>query len=225
MGWIEWLTVIGFLITAISLIMQIWKEIPTKYAKKFYYFLFNKKIKIKIKSIKKYPELKIDLVDTNKLKKVIEGDFKDKTLVLEGFQIVGSNYLELYFKNTQAPYFIQFQPIISYEGEKTIEEGIEIIIELKGIIEFFYREDMDNLKYLEIIEDLFDIIEKEYEIKPIYVDHMFKSTLSDFQENWDTLKTKESDGIKISIGKKVLDIHSKKISPIYRSYKKNISSI
>ena len=225
MDWITAISIIGSIAGIVGLVLQIWKEIPYTYAKKIYYFLWNKKIKVKIKSMKKYPSLDISSINTKELKQIIEKKFRAKQLQFQGYQLSGNNYIELYIKNTQAPYFIQFQPIISYEGEKTIEEGTEIIIELKGIVEFVYREDIDNMKYLEIIEDLFEVVEEKYEIKPNYTDHMFKSTLSDFQETWDKLKTKESDGIKITIGNKVLDIHSKKISPIYRSYKKNISSV
>lgn len=225
MDLIYWIGGIASIITIIGAIYALWKKLPSKYIKIAKYYILNKKIKVKFKSIKHYPSLNPDSINTKDLKEIIKSKLKNKRIDLEGRQLYGKNYIQISIKDSQAPYFISFNPLVSYEGEEVIEEGTEIIIELKGTIEFVYREEVDNKEYLELVQDLFDIIEEKYDIKPSFKDYQLRSTLSDFNEKWKDVKTKENNGAKISIGEKVLAIDSTRFSPIYRLYKENIALI
>jgi len=225
MDWFYWLGGISSIIGICGLILEIWKKIPSKYGRIAKYYLINKKVKVKFKSVKHYPSLDTDLIKTKELKNYFKSKLQNKQLELEGQQLYGKNYILLSLKDSQAPYFISFNPLITYEGEETIEDGTEIKIELKGTIEFVYREEVDNKEYLEVVEDLFQIIEDKYDIKPSFQDYQFRSTLSDFNEKWENVKIKEKNGTKVSIGEKVLAIDSTRFTPIYRLYKENITLI
>jgi len=224
----DWIYVIGgiaSIITIGGLILEITKKIPSKYIKKAKYFVLNKKVKVKFKSIKHYPSLDPNSINTKDLKDILMSELNKKHIELEGRQLYGKNYIQLSIKDSQAPYFINFNPLVTYEGEEVIEEGTEIKIELKGTIEFVYREEVDNKEYLEIFEDLFDIIEDKYNVKPSFKDYQFRSTLSNFNEKWENIEIKEKNGAKVTIGKKVLAIDSTRFTPIYRLYKENITLI
>ncbi len=221
MDWIYWLGGIASVIT----ILELWKKIPSKYIKIAKYYVLNKKVKVKFKSVKHYSSLDLNLINTKELKNILKSKLNNKQIVLEGRQLHGKNYVQISIKDSQAPYFISFQPLVTYEGDETIEEGTEIKIELNGTIEFVYREEVDNKEYLELVEDLFEIIEEKYDIKPSFQDYHFRSTLSDFNEKWENVKIKEKNGAKISIGEKVLAIDSTRFTPIYRLYKENIALI
>ncbi|WP_424355399.1 hypothetical protein [Methanobacterium sp. MBAC-LM] len=225
MDLIYWIGGLASVITIIGAILEAWKKIPSKYIKIAKYYILNKKVKVKFKSVKHYPSLNSNSINTKELKTILKSKLNRDQIELEGHQLYGKNYIQLLVKDSQAPYFISFQPLVTYEGDEVIEEGTEIKIELKGTIEFVYREEVDNKEYLELVENLFEIIEEKYDIKPSFKDYQFRSTLSDFNEKWENVKTKEKNGAKISIGEKVLAIDSTRFTPIYRLYKENITLI
>ena len=217
----------GFIITAAGFILQLYDKIPEKYLKKLYYFLWNKEFKVKMKSLKKYPSLTLNQINTDELVNTIKKEFKEKDRQFEGPQLRGKNYIELFLRDMQAPFFIAFKPSFSIDDHgKEIQEGIDTTIDLKGTIKFLYRDDLDNKKYLNIMEDIFEIMEETYHVKSNFVNYELISTLTDFKEDWKTIQTKEEENdTKIKIGNNILGIYSKKPYSLYDFYKKNVSSM
>lgn len=217
-------SVLGILGVICTAILEIHDRIPRKYLKKAWYWVSNKKVKVKLKSIKKYPSLNCSSIKIKDLKKRVEKSLKQKQIKFEGHQFYGKNYIEFSFED-KLPYLITFEPSVSFEGEETIEDGTIVTITIRGTLEFVYREDLDNRSYLDIIEDLFKIIEDYYDVKSSFEDHRLRSTFSNFEDTGMELKTKEKNGIRVTISKKILTINSTRISSVYGQYKKNISAI
>lgn len=189
--------------------------------RKWNYLLRNTKFKSKINAIRKYPNFKYDIKE---LKSKIDEKFIKMGEQIE-FQKVSKNYIEIYFKDKQAPYLIKIMPDIDHFET---EERINISIKLLGTIDFRYREEIDNKKYLRDIEEFFKVIESLYNINPVYENYNMISTLSGFEEEWNKQERIEDENSVINIGKHVINIYSSSLTHVYDANKKyliNISSI
>jgi hypothetical protein len=212
-------TVIFGVIGIPSFVYYVGDKIP--FLKSCNYWLRNKKIKVKIKSIRKYPFIDVNITS---LKTFLINEISTDNKKIENL-IFGKNYLELLLPDMQAPFRITISPEIVDVSDNEEIERIEVVIDLVGTIEFRYREDMDNRKYLTFIDNFFKIFQKKYEIQPSYENYSIRSTLTDFNESWSMCLTQKEGGMSIHIGTKVLDINSNTLFSLYDVYKKNIANI
>lgn len=218
------LAVVGIVLTIIfglpALLPWISDKIPE--IKKINYWLINKKIKIKINSVKKYPIFSFSMPD---LLRAINQKLVGSDKRIEN-SISGNNYIELLLEGTQAPFRIILTPDISeVSTSERVSEQLEVSIRLVGTINFYYRDDRENREYINIIDDMYQTIEQKYSVKPTFENHSIKSTITDFIESWDVCSTKQEDGTIIRIGKKILDVNAKQLIRLYDVYKKNIPNI
>lgn len=208
-------TVIGVLSGILTIVTFFGDKIP--FLKKFNYILRNKKIKVKISSLRTYSYFQenTNLIAKN-IREIYGRSVEDLT--------IGKNKIQILIKDAQAPYSIEFTPNIS-NFEEAINE-INVEIKILGTLTFRYREDKENRSYITNIEGLYKIVEKTYNISPIFEDYVLKSTVSDFtEEDWKKVETIKVENGVVYMGKKVLDIHLALINPLYDIYKNKITHI
>ncbi len=219
------LGIIGILVTIIFGIpgFFIFKDNPN--VRKVIYLIFDKKILIKLSSIKRYSIFEWDSKDISN--ELIE-NLKQSGKKIERID-VGINYIRILIENTTAPYQIKILPSENAEplenDEDTKDIYLDVIIDFEGIIETGYREDKKTQEYLSYIERFYKVIEKLYGASPIYEDYDLVSTLTDFNETWEVIKTKDTENGKVTIGKKTIEVHSNTFSSLYSDCKKNITLI
>jgi hypothetical protein len=219
--------ILGILGIAVGIIFGLpaflpWVSDNIPLIKKINYWLINKRIKIKISSMRKYPIFPYTMIE---LQRYLNQQLCENGKKIENF-LFGNNYIELLLTDSQAPFRIMLAPEIldSNDSEESIKR-LEVSINLVGTIDFRYRNDLDNRKYLETINELFQLIEKKYGLGSTFENYSIKSSLTDFNETWDICSTKTENGSIIRIGKKVLEINTKQLMPLYDLYKKNVSNI
>ncbi|MDY0245742.1 MAG: hypothetical protein RBR26_02355 [Methanosarcina mazei] len=210
------LTVIGVL-SSILTIVTFFSGDKIPFLKKANYILRNKRIKVKISSVRTYSYFQenTNLIARN-IREVYGKTIEDLT--------VGKNKIQILIKDAQAPYLIEFTPNIS-NFEEAINE-INVEIKILGTLTFRYRDDNENRNHITNIEGLYKIIEKTYNISPVFEDYVLKSTISDFvEEDWKKVNTIKVENGVVYMGKKVLDIHLALINPLYDIYKNKITHL
>lgn len=215
-------TIVGLMLAVISIILGVPGFIivlgdRVSFLKKANYFLTNKKFKSKISATRKYPYFSPEM---RGIKEKIDLNFKNKSEKID-FQNRGSNYIQLLLKDMQAPYFIKFMP----EPDHHSERRTIVQIKLLGTLNFRYREDLDNKKYLRDIEELFRIIESTHQIIPSFEDYNLISTFSEFKETSPKNKKIKNESSIVNIGEHVLNIHSTSLNHVYDVNKKHLTDI
>lgn len=212
----EIIGVVSSILTIVTFLLTYFRGDKIRFLKRANYYLRNKKITVKLNSIRTYPHFK---ENTNTLAGKIKENYNKNIEYLATRQ----NNIEVLIKNSQAPYLIEFSPNTTSFEEKAKETKIQI--RLLGNITFRYREDDENRNNIKNIENLYAIIENTYKISPNFQDYNLTSTVSDFEDDWKKINTEEVDNGMVYVGKKVLDIHLPLTGSLYDIYKKKITSI
>lgn len=227
LSFIEWIglisgaiTIILFLQTFLSFFLK-----KTPWVKRIYFWIINKKYKVQLMGVKKYKSFDPDM---EKIKKEI----LKKYIPIREISI-GENYFTVLIENMQAPYKIVISPEIDPNTENEfIETIIETVVNitLEGSINFGYKTTDENDKFLNVMDDLFDIIECIENEKPNYSLFSIKADgKNEFEKQpfIDEYSIEECEDTKIEIDKSLnqLKINSDSIKNIYKCLKKNISKI
>jgi hypothetical protein len=208
--------VVSGILTILTFLLTYFRGDKIHFLKRANYYLRNKKITVKLNSIRTYSYFQ---ENTNTLAGKIRENY-DKNV---DYLATRQNNIEVLIKNSQAPYLIEFSPNIA-GFEENVKE-IKIQIRLLGNITFRFREDEENRSNIKNIERLYTIIENTYGITPNFQDYNLTSTMSDFEDDWKRVSTEEVDNGMVYIGRKVLDIHLPLLGSLYDIYKKKITSI
>ena len=145
------LTIIGIgsgiitLFSAPNILAYYTEKVP--FIKKLLYKIFNKSLNVKIKGVKKYSSLDYNL-------KLIERKIYEKYSINK-IEIQKKNSMIILMKHMQAPYKILFLSDFSQSEELT-----KVIITLEGETKFSFNSN--KYKYLNIVDELFILIEEEY---------------------------------------------------------------
>ena len=143
-------TILGVVAIVVGIIFGLpafvpWVSDNIPQIKKINYWLINKRIKIKISSVRKYPIFPFAMID---LQKCLNQQLREKGEKIENL-LSGTNYIELLFADFQAPFRIMIAPeILDLNDSEDLIGRLEISINLVGTINFRYREDLDNRKIL-----------------------------------------------------------------------------
>lgn len=211
-------TIVSIVIGIIALILQITDKIPEKYARKFWYKISNKKFKIKINTMKKYPrfDIKIDALKIN-----IQNKLREMDIGIED-QVYASNYIQILLKNLQAPYLIKFMPEVDPNHP---ERRTTVTINLLGTIDFRYNDNIDNRRYITDIDEFFKIIEATHNVHANYENYNLISTKLDYISEQTSNETIKEDSSVINIGNDIINIHSRSLPKLYDVFKKNAAAI
>lgn len=146
--------IIGAIITILSIPSLIaWYTDRFPFIRKILFLLFNKPFNVKIKGVKEYPSFNYDL-------KLIKRKIYEKYQINK-INIPKKNSMIILMKNMQAPYKILFLP-----NSHKSEETTKVIITLEGEVKFSYNSNQN--KYLNIVDELFTLIEEEYVTKTTF---------------------------------------------------------
>lgn len=214
----QWLTLIGFVIAAIGLVLQVYDKIPERYVKKLLYLILNKKFKIKISAIRKYPQFDWKI---NEVKKEIQSKLLEQEVGIDN-QVYAKNYIQILIKDLQAPYLIKFEHDVDPYNP---DERTTVSISLLGTIDFRYNDNLDNRKYLSDIEDFFKIIESVHKVHFTYENYNLVSIKPEYKGHQTSNKIVKKDNSTINIGESMLNIHSTSLTKLYDVFKKNASAI
>lgn len=220
MDWLNFVYIGGSLCSMIAIVLFFRDDLKSKKSiRRFMFWLGNKSFFVKIKAVKTYPCFEYDI------KKIISSllDFTNRNNMKISFQISGKNYIQILFEGMQAPFFISFQPNTEIEQENSeLPTEISISIRLLGEIEFKYKDDKNNKNYIDLIESIYRLIEKECGgIKANFEDYNIESTPYDFVEKWEAVEHTASNDSSIYIGNKVVQIHTNRLSSLYDTFKDN----
>lgn len=182
--------------------------------RKSLYVLFNKSFTVKIKGVKKYNSFNYDL-------KLIKRKIHEKYSINK-INITKKNSMNIFMKNMQAPYKILF-----LSNYNQFEELTTVTITLEGEVKFSYNENQN--KYLNIVDELFTLIEEEFECKTSFKWfslEAYAKELEDkpFKNNYETLNCEDTN-IEIDKTNSYMKINSDSINNIINCLNSNIKKI
>jgi len=197
--------------------------------KRIRYYISNKAIRNNINAARDYPIFKPDMPS---LGRTLAESFRKDNRPAK-VEAVGENYIIIFIEGLQGPFKVEFQPRISdgysdeqqHDGAETID-GTEVRVRLVGTIKFYYREDENNKDYLNLIQTIFEFIEQQYKVKSEYTSYRLTSTsLDSFDYDWSKSEMIKDNGVKVVIGKTMLDLNSTSVVPLYDVFKKHITKV
>ena len=217
MDWITTLGIFGSIVGIISFIFLIYDYLHNwTYLKKKLFKIFNKTYNVEIMSVKKYKLFHYDL-------KLIKHEIHKKYTNTE-IIIPKKNSIEVLIKNMQTPYKISFLPDYDHS-----EELLKVKIISRGAIKFHYKENNKNNKNLITIDELFTLIEEQYQIIPQYKwfslnAHTTELNDKPLKNNFEIINCEDTK-IEIDKTNKYLKINSKSINNIVDCLNSNIEKI
>lgn len=215
----ELITYIGIISSIIVFAKDIYgirsKLLKIPLIRRIWWWIINKKIILKISSIKSYPNFTPNL---NRLEREINNYIIHKLAKKISYSSKGKNYLQILPEGLNAPLIIEFSKDIGLDEDLEKGEvitGINVQIKVLGLLTFTYREGKNFEKLLGLIEKIFEIIEKIHGISPLYENYSLQATGSEFEENWSSKKEIVEEDYEVKIGSKIIMLNSKKIHPLY----------
>lgn len=215
MDWVDILAIVSALITIVSvpsLIAYYTDRLPG--IRKILYVLFNKSFNVKIKGVKEYHSFNYDL---KLIKKIIHRKYPIKEI-----NIPKKNSMIILMKNMQAPYKILF--LSEYNQSK---ELTKVKITLEGEVKFSYR--LNENKYINVVDELFSLIEEEYLCKNTFKWFSFEVYTKKLEEKplKNTFEIINCENLNIEIDKinKYMKINSNSINNVMTCLNSNIKKI
>ena len=210
------ITIISIIVTIIAILIEIIKKIRLSHVKKIWFEIFNRQYYVKIKGVKEYDLFSHDL----KLIKRIILEKYPKTEI----RTPKKNSMIVTIKEMQAPYKISFMP-----NYKSTGETLKIKITLEGTIKFSYRNTKSNKKNLNILDNLFTIIEEQHQIVPKFKWfslEAYANELNDkpFKNDFKRISCEDTN-IEIDKTNNFMKINSESINNIIDCLNSNIESI
>lgn len=215
MDWITTLGIISAIITIISVPNLIaWYTDGLPIIRKLLYKFFNKSFNVKIKGVKKYNSFNYDL---NIIKRKIH-----KKYPINKINTPKKNSMNISIKNMQAPYKILF-----LSDNTQYKELTTITITLEGEVKFSFKENQN--KYLNIIDELFTLIEEEFDCKTSFKwfsleAYTRKLTEKPFKTTFETIDCEDTN-IEIDKTNNYMKINSDSINNIITCLNSNIKKI
>ena len=177
LGWI--------LPTAATIIFGIIRERDKRIIlRKIFYPAFKKRFKVSIDAEIKFPEFYEDTSTINAINENILADFPTHGIKISRHEY-GHNYIEFWINSSQAAYKIELMPDIE-DGDIV---GTQVIIKLLNTLTFRYKSN-ENRVYIDILEQLVDIIEKTIK-KPDFKNYHLQAMLSDSGVAGNIIDTKD----------------------------------
>ena len=192
----------------------------TPYIKRLYSWIRNTPYKVQMMGVKKYR------INNIPIRNIEDRLFKEYSKV----KIISrkENALVVLIENMQAPYEIL---ITTDEGELENSKYNNVVqIDLVGSVEFKYRGSDENERFLNVLNNIFEIIEHSINEKPIYSFFTLQADLKNDFKRVPFITEHDKDkceDTKLDIDKssKYIKINSKTKDNLYKCLKKNIYKV
>ncbi|MBZ9570554.1 hypothetical protein KQY27_03215 [Methanobrevibacter sp. TMH8] len=189
--------------------------------KKFIAWARNEEYKVQLTGRKKYHLFEPNMKQLKtEIRKKYNGIGRDSTK--------GDNWLVVLIQDMQAPFKITILDEQDMDDFHAVPTECMVTITLQGSVNFKYRDSFENKKFINIMNDLFKIIEKMENKVPIIESYLIKATFDDgFKREpfISSVKIDKCEDTKVEIKKKIISINSQSSNNLYKCLKKNIFKI
>lgn len=214
-------TIIAILTTLIAFFKNLWGFrswiLRNSTIRRFYWFITNRKISIRIEIQKKYNAFEPNLQELlEHVQPNINGKFGRYFAPPE----VTRNTFQFIAERMSSPIKFSFFPDVETDddSESDLTHNLNTVVQCRvlGNLTFVYREFEGYQTMLSLIDEIYRKIENDYRLgEPRFSNFLIEASLSsDFDENWSRKEIINIDGAKILIGSKIIQANSKTISPL-----------
>ena len=215
--------IIAILSTLIAFFKNLWGFrswiLRNSTIRRFYWYITNRKISVRIEIQKKYNAFEPNLQELlEHVQPNINGKFGRYFAPPE----VTRNTFQFVAERMSSPIKFSFFPDVETDDDSELDltQNLNTVVQCRilGNLTFVYREFEGYQTMLSLIDEIYRKIENDYRLgEPLFSNILIEASLSsDFDENWSRKEVINIDGAKILIGSKIIQANSKTISPLFQ---------